>query len=213
MKTKLLLNSTIFMLLISINLNAGRLSYGFKTGFNYNKLNYKKGAIYELKECSYPPGFQLGVYSNTKFTNNFSFINEINFLKLNSKALIMDDTDIIKQNINMLYIDLPILLQYAPPLRFVPYLFGGPCLGYLIQANYSADAAFSNLNTYDGLDITKELPSFNLSLEFGAGKTIKISTIFFLFEIKGQIWITKYKLPFTPEWTNKSIQFLFGSKF
>ncbi|MDQ7817430.1 MAG: outer membrane beta-barrel protein [Melioribacteraceae bacterium] len=220
MKSKSFFLLVIFVLII-LNKNCfsqDKLKYGTIGGIGFWRFmpltnNPNTGST---PDFLYPLGFSIGFYLENKLSPNFSVVNELLYQNCIAGVTISTAIEgILDQKVTTQFLKLPILLKYQTPYLWNTYLYLGPSFAYLIKANYIfSDQAYSY---YKGnVDITKNLPTISVSIEFGLGKELVFSDKNFMFELRVQLGITRFQYKEIlnyyeiGQWRNSGIVLLIG---
>jgi hypothetical protein len=218
MKTKIFFSMVLVTVILPlISISQDRFSYGCKGGiglWRYEPLEESTNIVHPM---DYPStmGFSIGLCIQYKLSEEFFLVNELSYQNstVQSNNLYTGYEGILDQKVTMQYLIVPILLKYKPVRFWDIYFFGGPGLGYLINAKY-----FYYDHIYSGdrgnREITKDLPTFNTAIEYGIGKEITISNSIFYLELRAQSGLTKYHINefFNRKWNNDGIMFFVGYK-
>lgn len=97
-------------LLISVY-SFGQLSLGVKAGLNVNDIAIKDPPPGGDDGIEATIGFHVGVYGKIAISKKFSFIPELQFSQRGYKFPLITSSD---SRVNMNYLELPLLLSYAP---------------------------------------------------------------------------------------------------
>jgi hypothetical protein len=128
----------------------GQVSFGVKGGLNFNDISLKDRPAELRDDANMALGFHLGVYSRISISEKFAFIPELQFVQRGAKSG--------GTRINLNYIELPLLISYAP-IKILA-IEAGPDFSYKISARARANGNSANLN-----DIYKN--DFDLGLVSG----------------------------------------------
>ncbi len=186
-----------------------KLSYGIKGGIGSWEITSLRG----VAENSFTLGFIAGIFCENQLPKNFSFLSEL--LYQNSiteiKGSLYNELN-VHQRLITRYIRVPILLKYQTNWLRDLYFFLGPSFGYLINAQYKnyTDYQSSSLET-----VTENVGRFNTSVEAGIGEKIRFSGPSLLFELRGQLSLTKihpkdFDKDSPIEWRYLGVLFLIG---
>lgn len=117
------INAFVLAFLLSLVATAqDKPKFGLKGGLNVSTLNYDNGT-----DADWRTGFHLGGLSHIHLTPSFSLQPEIYYSSQGAK-LPYNTSD--KLNLNLSYINVPVLLQYNFANGF--RLQGGPQIGFLV---------------------------------------------------------------------------------
>ena len=222
MKTKSVFFLIIFTVSIfsTIGVSQEKFTFGIKGGIGFwritsleKSLNISQPIIY-----SYPIGYTLGFYCENKLSKHFSITGEL--LYQNSIVMVTVSTGyegILEQKITTKYLAVPIFMKFKTIQLWNIYIFAGPSFNYLVNADYH----FYDQIYHEGGDenITKNLPSINIAIEFGLGKEIEILKSNFSLELRAQLGLTRFQYyeifynPVIGSWKNYGLIFLMGYKF
>ncbi len=220
MKSKSFFLLLIFVLIILTTYcySQDKLKYGTKGGIGICRFVSLKNSpnTGSPPDYSYPIGFSLGFYFENKLSSNFSIINELLYQNCIAEVTISTAIEgILKQRVTSQFLKLPILLKYQTPDLWKTYFYLGPSFAYMIQADYNfSDQAYTY---YKGnVDITKDLPTINIAIEFGFGKEIEFGENNFIVELRAQLGLTEFQYKKNVsyfdigQWRNSGIIFFIG---
>jgi hypothetical protein len=145
------LNAFVVALLASLIVCAQEVpKFGLKGGLNVSKLSYSNGA-----DVDWRTGFHLGLLSHIHITPSFSLQPEVYYSSQGGKIPWANNT---KMNLNLSYINVPVLLQYNFANGF--RLQGGPQIGFLVgvsdKVNDVEQNQFSTAN-FKSVDVSLPL--------------------------------------------------------
>lgn len=166
------------------------LELGLKAGGDYMKIG---GRSFDGKQY---PGFQAGVYGQLNFTSKWSLQPELNYSQTIGKT--SDEFNAIYggpsgQQVNLNYVDLPILLSFKPVPELSLLL--GPQIGYLFAQ--TTDLLPPNIGATDAFK------KADLSLVFGA----QLNVSKFAFGLRFQSGLNNISFRTTDTWRQYGAQF------
>ena len=151
------------------SVNAQNMSVGLKGGLNLSQM------FGDINKPAFIMGVNSGLFYTYQLKKNYAFTAELNFTMKGTKYYNL--TDFTHQRIN--YVELPILCQYyiiCEKLQgFVPKVFIGPAVGYMI---YAKDFGVDAKNNYKKAD-------FGLVAGMGFQKPFLYNTTF-IFDVRYQ---------------------------
>ena len=186
-----------------------KFSYGIKGGVGYWEITSLRG----VAENSFTLGFIAGIFLENQLPKNFSLIGELIYQNsiTEIKGSLFNELNVYQRFITR-YIRVPILLKYQTNWLRDLYFFLGPSFAYLINAQYKnyTDYQSSSLET-----VTEKVGRYNVSVEAGIGEKIRLFDSSLLFELRGQLSLTKihpkdFDQNSPVEWRNLGIIFLVG---
>ncbi len=189
-------NILFFLIIVfsSTSISQENFSFGFKGGlglYRIASLEESPNTGHQI-EYSYPIGFSFGVYIQNKLFENISIVNELLYQNSTEKLTIFTGYDgILDQEITSKYLLTSILFKYHTSWLWNSYFFIGPSFGYLLRSDYSFSDHIYPLDK-GNIEISKNLPAINTSLEFGFGKDIVISNSRLSMELGAQLGLTKF---------------------
>lgn len=203
-------------------LSLDKFSPGIKVGINLSHSYHFSTRFSSRPSHHYPIGMYLGVFNEIKISKYFSLINELYFVKINSKTTMSRGIEpaTIYYNYYGKYLRMPVLIKMKS------ILFGFD-LGYLLYAKYNMKDIIDPKYFGSG-NITDKLPSFDASLIFGITKKISLKNSFLLIELRYLLGLTKYiyygsrkenqglgdwRTDGLGEWKNNLFQALIGFQF
>ncbi len=157
----------ILLVILAQNRLSAQIKYGIKAGLNYVNNVQSKG---EEGDNSYKISYHFGGYGILKINDNFDIQSEILY---SNKGFQFDATNLSGEgNLNLNYINLPILVGYAISNNF--RINSGPEFGYLLSAKSKFDS-----NTVDVGDIWDNNIDLGIATGIGVNLTSK-----FMIEIR-----------------------------
>lgn len=126
-----------------------RPKFGLKGGLNISKLNFDNGT-----NADWRTGYHIGALSHIHVTPSFSLQPELYYSSQGGKFPAGNNT----RNLNLSYINLPVLLQYNFANGF--RLQGGPQLGFLVGVDDEINGIeqnFYNTNNINSIDVSLPL--------------------------------------------------------
>ena len=127
-----------------------RPKWGLKGGLNVSKLNFDNGT-----NADWRTGFHAGLLSHIHLTPSFSLQPEVYYSSQGGKFPYNNNT----MNLNLGYINIPVLLQYNFRNGF--RLQGGPQVGFLVSSSDKVNDVEQNVYT------TNNLNSVDVSIPLG----------------------------------------------
>lgn len=144
------LNVLLMALLVSLVVTAqDEPKFGLKGGLNLAKLNYNNGT-----DADWRTGFHAGGLAHIHLTPSFSLQPEVYYSSQGTKLPFGND----KLNLNLSYINVPLLLQYNFANGF--RLQGGPQVGFLVGVSDKVNDTELNLystNNFKTVDVSLPL--------------------------------------------------------
>ena len=115
--------------------------------------------------------------------------------------------EIVEQEYQGQYIRFPCLLKYQIMWFINPYFSSGINFGYLLKAKYESSAR------REDIEITKKLPSIDISIDIGAGVQFKLPGIYILTEVRCLVGLSQNQYSRLGKWRNYTILFILGMQF
>ena len=147
---KIYVSMAVALMLLTGLANAQHVNIGIKGGANFYNIHNDNGAKYDMKT-----GIHLGLIGHIHLTKELAFQPELVYSAQGAKYT----TAGVVTNINLGYINVPLLIQYMFDNGF--RLEAGPQVGFLVNAKAETNSAKS--------DIKKSFKSTDLSLGIGMG--------------------------------------------
>lgn len=145
------MNALVLAFLLSLAVTAQeRPKWGLKGGLNLSKLNFDDGT-----NSNWRTGFHIGALSHIHITPSFSLQPELYYSSQGGKFPMGNNT----MNLNLSYINLPVLLQYNFNNGF--RLQGGPQIGFLVSVDDKINDVEQNIYS------TNNLNSIDIGLPLG----------------------------------------------
>ncbi len=154
-----------------------KFSLGVIGGLNFADMQVPNHMSSDDQEISTLLGFGIGAVLDIKISENIFARIEPMYLQKGSK--IEEGSDPVSQpegQINLSYIEIPLLIQYTFGNRIKPYLIAGPTLGY----NLTSEIEFDLTGLKFTGDLKEVTETFDLGLTFGGGVQVPVGfgTIF-----------------------------------
>ncbi|MBD3179749.1 MAG: outer membrane beta-barrel protein [Candidatus Latescibacteria bacterium] len=139
------------VLILSSVAGASDITFGAKVGVT--AANITETPEEWKDDADYSFGFTGGGYLSYAFNRHLSIQPELLYSMKGTEAVLVEDY--LDLTVSFDYIEIPVLLRYNLPLEgdFRPFLFGGPCIAYLLESELSistiilsADADFSSVS-------------------------------------------------------------------
>lgn len=169
----------------------------FMLGINGNATSIT-GSDSNVQSSALRPGLGFKVGFEQNFSEHFSLVlgagfdsrGEQNTISKNLTELIRQETI---ENVDMLYLQIPVLAQFNLPLGLLRFsLFGGPDLGIFLNGEKhremnvyvpaTTDQPAKVVNTKDTFNFSRDMKMLDCGLTAGVGlelKTAKIGAVFF----------------------------------
>jgi len=177
---------------------------GLKAGVNYT-WPYPKN--YKPYSRSFPAGYFAGISIQVNKTNYLSFIPELLVVKGTQYVEYYDASEFPNLN-KFTYYSLLCPMMLKVKINNFIYFNTGPTLGYLIRATYKATYNESyGINNLSPVNVTQELPNFDLNYAIGIGNEIQYQKCRIGLELRYLIGLTRYRHEKYPwDWRNHSVQ-------
>jgi hypothetical protein len=192
---KFYVSMAIAAILMTGTVTAQHLNVGIKAGLNVYNINNDNNVEYDAKA-----GFHVGLLGHIHLTKQLALQPEITYSAQGAKY----KTAGVETNINLGYVNVPVLVQYMFDNGF--RLEAGPQVGFLVNANSETG------NTK--VDIKNNLKSVDFGLGFGVGY-VKPSTGFGV-DLRYNIGVSNINENTAVKSTNRGLQlgvfYLFGHK-
>lgn len=134
------LNAFIAVLFACISVAAQeKPKFGLKGGLNISTVKFSNGA-----DANWRSGFHLGGLAHVHITPSFSLQPEVYYSSQGAKLTLANDN---KLNLNLSYINVPVLLQYNFANGF--RLQGGPQVGFLVGVSDKISGVEQNIYKTD----------------------------------------------------------------
>jgi hypothetical protein len=182
-------------------------SPGIKMGINFTKIDWKNSGFWSRYRETYPRGWNIGLFGETRFSERISVMNEFYFIRnIASHTQLGTTENMFKNKQFMNSIKISGLFQWRPQLKHFPYyLLCGPEVGLLLKA----ESQGQDLNTNERWDhdTTDFFPVLETFLNLGFGQRFRISGYHFLAEVKGLMSLNEYENGFRRYY---ALQFILG---
>ena len=161
----------------SSDFQSNKFSIGIIGGLNFADMYFPNSQGPDDQEITTLLGFGAGAVLDIRLSENILVRIEPMYLQKGGK--IEEGTDRVNQpegQINLSYIEIPLLIQYTFGNRIKPYLIAGPTLGY----NLTSEIEFDLTGLKFTGDLKEVTETFDLGLTFGGGVQVPvgIGTIF-----------------------------------
>ena len=161
----------------STDYQSNKFSLGIIGGLNFADMHFPNNQGPDAQEISTRLGFGIGAVLDIRLSENIFVRIEPMYLQKGGK--VEEGSDPVNQpegQINLSYIEIPLLIQYTFENRIKPYLIAGSTLGY----NLTSEMEFDLTGLKFKGDLKEVTEPFDLGLTFGGGvqAPVGIGTIF-----------------------------------
>ncbi|WP_234571038.1 porin family protein [Rhodohalobacter sp. 614A] len=142
--------------------------YGIKGGITFYQIHGKyvlvQGGERTDLDSHHVSGIEAGFFAEFRVNKMFSIQPEVVFAQKGGSSITSLD---VQKDINLNYIDLPVLLKFRVPVtqKFIPYIFGGPYGSILVRAQV-------DLGEYGSDTITDQYTKLTYGVKVGVGVEI-----------------------------------------
>lgn len=159
---------------------AGTLSFGIKAGLNISSITETPEAWNPDK--SFKPGLAAGVTMIYEFDNGFGIQPELLYSEKGVSTSLYEGLVDVDMNLNLNYIELPILAKYTFPLKgsFKPNVFAGPSLAYSLSSELEAAVGIFSA----GVDFSSMTHVTDFGIVLGAGFGWEVGDGIFTFDAR-----------------------------
>jgi hypothetical protein len=208
----------LLVMFFSPAISQEKTSYGINGGVGVWRMMSLKETGTIIRHES-PISYIVGFSVEKPLFDHFSIVSELLYQNSATTVIIDPGFGELNEKVVMKQLMVPILMKYQVPSLGNSYFLLGPSVGYLINAHY--EYAFEFESPYEGsAEITKDLPTIQIALEFGVGKEIQISCADLNLELRGQWGFTTFRYkridyndpPDIGRWKNAGIKLAIGYK-